>query len=725
MPGSNRRHSRNESAAPCAVARARPDQSWLRVAFFLASLGLGILLIAALSRFAGAAEADSLGTAVETAPAAPSSAVETPPADVTETPPAAATASPTTAETQTPRSRPDASSARLPEVPARPPTPVAAPADLRDLNEWLEYKAQSQRLELAQEARLFYRRGLQAQLARSPEEATRLVRGAAELDPSFAEPRWTLAWWELFRDPGLTLAQLSLLQDQMRVSFALQLGLVSNAIYVLLFALYFALIALGLLIVVAHQGELRHPIMERLSHWVSRPTAALWSWVLMALPWALGLGVVLPTVVLLGFLWPHLRRTERAVWIMLVAFLAAAPFIGREVGRLALPMSEDHAPFYGVLGARNDSDPARGQERFSQLARSHPQNPFVQFGLAWTARNVGQPEVAEEAYRRTLRLWPGSERVMNNLGNVLMIQGRTDEAIALYRKAVIAAPENAAPHFNLSQAYIKSFDFRHAAEEMSTASRLDFELVRTHKGRPTADGFLPLADQWLPPQVFWDALLAAAPATGARAALPPALQKHPLAAGPSYAFLIVILAGIGMSLGILRNRKMTLRHCANCARVLCRRCSAHRRAVPLCHGCARAESAAKSGEFSKVLLRQQRRRVLRVPGLLLTAIATLVPGLGLVVSRSVVSAFTILLGIGALISCAGRAAPYAFEPRLTMADRDVSLVLALLPWAALYAWSIWGYFQKRHKLEERLEVAIQSLRPRPTTPPRHVGNLAA
>ncbi len=711
MPGSLRRHFRIEVSAPRAAARPRPHLPWLPAA---AACGW-LLLFAAVAR---GAESDSLAGNVDE-PAARATASATEPAGASEIP---AGTSPATSSAPAPSA---SSLSARPSPPARPSAPVVPPAAVRDVNEWLDYKAQSQRPELAHEARLFHRLGLEANAARNPDEAARLVRGAMELDPSYAEPRWTLARWSLLRDPGQALAQLSLIRDQVQASFALQLGLVSNAIYVALFALSFALIGLGILIVIAHHGELRHPIVERLTRWVSRPAAVVWSWLLLALPWGLGLGMAFPTVLVLGLLWPNLRRMERAVWIALVAFLAGAPFLGREVGRLALPMSEDRAPFFGVLSARNDSDPARCEARFAELARRHPDRPFVQFGLAWAARNVGHPEVAEQAYRRALQLWPDNAQLMNNLGNVLMIEGRTDEAIQLYRKAVTAEPHNAAAHFNLSQAYTKSFDFRHATEELSTASQLDFELIRTHKGRTTADGFLPLADQWLTPRVFWDALRAERPAFAGAAMLPPAWHDHPLAAGPGFCFAIVLVAGLGLAAGLYRHRRMPLRHCANCARVLCRRCSAHRRTIPLCIDCARADAAAKSGEFSRVLLQQQRRRLHRVPAMVLTAASTVVPGLGLVFTRGVLTPFAILLGVGALWSCAGTAAPYAFEPRLTFPDHGFAPLLAVIPWVLLQAWSIVGYLRQRRRIDQRLDAAIQPLRVRPVPAPRRPTSLAA
>ena len=92
---------------------------------------------------------------------------------------------PTTAygTTRTGRSAPATTQAK------RVPGPVAnmpPPRDLNDLPAWLEYRARNHLAGLPLEARLFYRRGLLLAQSGSRDDATCLVRGAAELDPTFS-----------------------------------------------------------------------------------------------------------------------------------------------------------------------------------------------------------------------------------------------------------------------------------------------------------------------------------------------------------------------------------------------------------------------------------------------------------------------------------------------------------------------------------------------------------
>jgi hypothetical protein len=79
---------------------------------------------------------------------------------------------------------------------------LAPPATLADLSAWLDYKNRGHVIALPIEARVFYRRGLLLHRSGSTDEAMRLVRGAAELDPGSLAPHMTLAWWFLGSEPG-------------------------------------------------------------------------------------------------------------------------------------------------------------------------------------------------------------------------------------------------------------------------------------------------------------------------------------------------------------------------------------------------------------------------------------------------------------------------------------------------------------------------------------------
>lgn len=531
---------------------------------------------------------------------------------------------------------------------------------LRDLDQWLEQSAQQQ-TPLPAEARLAYRHGQFAWKANQEAEAVRLMRGAAELDPSFAAPHLTLASWFLTREPSQALLSWAALLHRLRDDFTLQLELAANAIVFALQAIFFGLLAAAVILVGLHQHELRHVWRERLGVVLAPRSAQIWAWVFLLMPWVLGIGLALPALVMLAMLWPVLKGRERAVFIALAVLVGVAPLAPRVMGRLALPLQPDGAPFYGVTALDQRDYSAEDHARVAELAQQHPDRPYVQFGLGWLARRAGDLETAERAYRRTLERWPASDETLNNLGNLLAMQGRFDEALESFRKATEANPGAAASHFNASQVHTRLFDYQAASDAVARASALDFEMVKAYQARSGESGDLPLVDRWIDAATCWRTLLDA-PEADVVPALPPAWRGMIETSGWPFVAAALTLTLAGLILGLWWQRRMPLRSCSNCERPVCRRCAQRLREVALCPECAMIAGRAESGEFGRVLLLQQRRKVDRLRSMVRTAGAAVVPGLGLLARQRVFGSLVLLIGTSAILAQAlGRPAPFALS----------------------------------------------------------------
>ncbi|OGF21557.1 MAG: hypothetical protein A2V63_04710 [Candidatus Eisenbacteria bacterium RBG_19FT_COMBO_70_11] len=579
---------------------------------------------------------------------------------------------------------------------------VTPPDNLQDLQAWLAYKSRSHVLTLPQESRLFYRRGLLVRESGGLEEASRLARGAAALDPGFVAPHLTLASWYLLRDPSQALLHYAAVIEIARRNFVLQLSLLANLLYAGLQAVLLGLLAAGLLIVFLRVGELHHAWRERLGLLLSLETGNWWAWALLVLPYLAGVGPVLPTIFFLGLLWPLLRAGERAVFVTLVLALALVPWTAGMLDRLASPLRADQGPFYGVSLLEAESYSEERVNQMAALAQQQPDNPFVQFGLAWTARRGNDIATAEAAYRRALELWPGDVRVLNNLGNTVAMQGRHDEALELYQQAIRADGTNAAAYFNASQIYTQRFDYRAANEALSTASSLNFEMVKNYQSEAGADGFMPLVDEWIAPQAFWSILLRGGAEKAARPVLPASWRARIEFSGWWFSVVALLLAAAAVALGTAQHRAMPLRHCTNCGRVVCRRCAERRRELALCPVCSGVEARAESSEFAHVLLQEQRRRAQRLAPLMRAGLATLVPGFGVLVFRRTFAGVILLVCAMALSGgWLGVPAPFAYEPRLASSDAGVPLPLAIAAWVGLYLISIVAYLALRARAELR------------------------
>ena len=563
--------------------------------------------------------------------------------------------------------------------------------DLRELDQWLEQKARSQQVAMPAEARLAYRHGLIAWKAHEEPQAVSLLRGASSLDPSFVAPHLTLGWWFLTREPSQALLSWASFLHRFKEDFSLQLQLCANTVFFGLHALFFGLLAAGLVLVGLHQHELRHMWSERLGIVLAPRSAQIWAWVFLVMPWMLGLGAALPAVVMLGMLWPVLKARERAVFVALAVLVASAPLASTLLGRLAMPLREGGAPFYGVTALDQRDAAAEDHERVARLAAQHPDSPYLQFALGWLARRAGDLDGAEAAYRRTLQLWPASDEALNNLGNLLAMQGRFDDALASFRKASQADPHNAAAFFNASQVHTRLFDYRAASDAVARASALDFEMVKTYQARSGESGDLPLVDQWIDPSAFWTTLLEMKSA-GVVPALPLAWRPLIETSGWPFSAAALTLTLLALALGIWWQAKMPLRTCSNCSRPVCRRCAQRVREVALCPECSAIAARAESGEFGRVLLVGRRRQVERRRTIIRAIGAGLVPGLGLLARRKVFSALLLLAITADLVTRAlDVRAPYGEVGHGALGSPWGLPLCGLL----VYALSMLGYLKSR------------------------------
>ena len=570
---------------------------------------------------------------------------------------------------------------------------VSPPKDTDDLAAWIEFRREGHAVSLPYQSRLFYRRGLLLRESGSAEEALRLVYGAAELDPSYVAPHLTLASWQLLSSPSQALLHYAIVLDLARRNFMMQLAIGANTVYLVLQSVLLALIAAGLLIVITHQAELRHAWSERLVQWLAPATVRWWTWGLLLLPFLLGLGPVLPIVVLLGLLWPMLRRNERFVFVLLALFLGTAPLAVSALDGLATPLRAGSGPYYGVPMVENTPYQTATHGRLRALADRHPGNGFLQFALGWTARRGGDAAEAEAAYRRALEHRPGDDRILTNLGNALAVQARTEEALEAYERAIGLDPGNAAAHFNRSQLKTLQFEFQEATESLSRASALDFDLVKTYQAAQTDDGFVPLIEQWLAPRDFWSAMPAVRLGAVNAPSLPPLWRSRIEFSGWPFSAVAMLLTGLALALGMRMHRAIPLRGCSNCGAVVCRRCAERRRERALCPACASIEARAESQEFGRMLLSQHSRQQRRFADLTRTALATLVPGYGLLLYRRVMPAL-VLFGAGAAVACMwlGLVGPFPYEPGLHLPAATIPLPVLIGLTILLYAASLAGYF---------------------------------
>jgi tetratricopeptide (TPR) repeat protein len=584
---------------------------------------------------------------------------------------------------------PDGTSTGPAPLPLTPPSAPDAPTSLRDLNAWIAYKIHAHLLALPDEARLFYRRGLMLHASGGNKEAFQLVRGAIKLDPGLMAPRLTLVAWLAFRQPAEALDQINDVIRLARDSFMIQIVMATNALYLFIQALVLALVVIAIVVLALNHARLRHGWIERLSSFATPATARWWSWAILLGPYLAGLGPALPTLAFLGLLLPTARLRERSLFVLLALTLAGVPFMTAALDRLSSPLHEDRAPFYGVPELQTEPyTPALRAETEAAVV-AHPDNPFLHFAAGWMAQRAGDAVGAEAHYRRALAAWPDDDRTYNNLGNTLASQGRSDDALAAYRKAIELNPSNLDAHFNASQIYTMRYDFHSANDELSRASAIDFEVVKDLQADRAESKWAGLVDQWIGPRTFWRALRQVPVRTTASGALPPLWRTRVECSGWTFSLLAFVVAAASLGLGLLFHRSVPVRDCGNCGRPVCRRCAQRRRELALCPDCAAIWSRAESPEFGRVLLFQHRRRLLERRDTVFRVAGTLAPGVGYLPYRKLLRPLLFLSAGCALASATvGVAAPFSYEPRFGVPGHDVPMLGLGLLWLAYYAISI-------------------------------------
>jgi tetratricopeptide (TPR) repeat protein len=556
--------------------------------------------------------------------------------------------------------------ATRPAVTNPAPTAPTAPANRNDLTEWLEYQRALGSPSMPAVAQLFYRRGVETLRSGAAEDGVRMLRGACQLDPSFLAPRVALLSFFGTRDISQSLMELARIVDLAKTYFPFQHYLTIQIAYHGALVLFLATLLAALYVAWLRREAVRHAYDEFLRQFLSERMALVSSWALLVIPFVAGMGLALPTLFTLGAAWSSLRKSERAVTLLLLGFLIVIPIGYASLSSLCYPDHPERAPFYGTSDLANAPYSPERLSQLQALVERHPDNPFLHFSTAWMAYRGGEYTLAESEFQEAGKLWPNEPRIPNNLGNLAEIAGRNDEAERMYHMASGLDPSWAMPHYNLGQLYTREFRYAQASEELARAASFDFDLVRNlqaeaqlHPGDP-----LPPAWGWLPPNAFWDAMLSE-PAPEQPLPVPASWRNWLELRGRSILGVTLLCALLGAALGILIRTKLPVRECSNCENAVCRRCAARRRDQVFCADCSASLREASTPEFARLLLARRRRTVRRASARWRTAFSTLLPGLGPVfVDRLGLAWGMLVLGMAGFTGFLGTPGPFPYDARV-------------------------------------------------------------
>lgn len=432
----------------------------------------------------------------------------------------------------------------------------------------------------------------EALAAGAPALARQRCKLAVEFAPALPESHTCLARALFADNPGafkaafaeLTLAVRAGLDDPRTSRAVLANGLGILFAGMLLAGLAFLLVLFARYVnLYAH--DVHHLFPAGARQWQTRMLAM----VILLLPLFLRMGPVPLIFTVLFACALYASTVEVVVSCALLLMLAASPYAAEGIARVAAFGGPAVDVWLVEHGLGTGPEIARLQRRLevgNELA--------VDFALARKGKRDGDLATAEKLYLRALET-PGSSAlglaaVRNNLGNVYLLQGDGNKALAQYQLAVDLMENLAAPHFNISRTLglggVETLE--KVQSEQGRALELDRPAVEAFTGgqlqaNRKSNKFLmdvSLPDDLLAPLLYSEERVAAPVGDEVRAELAGGLPLD-------FASGLPILAGalfLGLHLG--RGRLRPSGRCERCGREVCKRCDPEARPTEaLCAQC--------------------------------------------------------------------------------------------------------------------------------------------
>jgi len=462
--------------------------------------------------------------------------------------------------------------------------------------------------ELPLEALAYYRAGLAAAEEGRRTDARELLTRATLVDPSFAEAHLALARLALPWRPDVAATEIGAALTASLASFPGQQRLMTNLLLggLLLFlvtALLITLFAAAYLF-----ARLHHVVTEFFRRRLPGPAASLAAVGILASPFLLRIGLT-PVILLYGgLLWPLFRRAERR-WVgAFAATIVLLPLILWFLSPLTFGPVDPRSP--SALTSRAMASPY-GRELSRALENAsaeHPRDPYLPFAAAMIHKRAGHLNRAARLYETSLALGGPEAQIHNNLGVILYHRKEFDEAIQHFQLATEGSNQ-AAPHYNLSQAYAKKLYFNKADAELREANRLAFKRVRTMIKSRSEGINGTLMDESLPGTAFWVEAW-----SGPRAipSIPSWLRLFFPGTLPVLSLLSLPFFILGLGIGRLLHRRLPSFACTNCGRPISRRCLRRIRKKPYCLPCGDALLQIQSAAYSRLALSSRRKRTTRL-----------------------------------------------------------------------------------------------------------------
>jgi hypothetical protein len=241
---------------------------------------------------------------------------------------------------------------------------------------------------------------------------------------------------------------------------------------------------------------------------------------------------------------------------------------------------------------------------------------------------MGKWNEAEQRFLQLLQLDPRSAAGLNNLGNLLLVTGRPDQAAEAYQNAARLEPSRAEPPYNLGQAYLLKLRMKEAEGEFQKAQRLQPEKISNHTTISSKNPNRLVMDWTIGPLQVWKRVWTPSPEREriVRGLWEILWNGLPLEYGEiAMGVLFALLGGIHLA----SRRWSLIRSCERCGTLICSRCSRSRVIGTQCVQCLNAFTANSNADPK--VIRKKRAAVARYQSrlnFLPQRLSWLLPGVG-------------------------------------------------------------------------------------------------
>lgn len=434
----------------------------------------------------------------------------------------------------------------------------------RAMNELLEVKRNLGLRNIPVAASLLLHDARSALASDQLDRAVDLAEAATQMAPELPATHWTLAV-ALARTDPTQVVQIGGATAQALRSWVVPFR---NAIT---FAVWLAS-AIGLGFVVAALGftavqlakylrYLAHDISRRLTGVFGIGEFALLFLALIAMPFALGVGLVTSVALALGLLFAYQTGRERLTSAAVLAGMAVTPVV-----------LQQSAPFVLFHGSRIDALVAAYTENLSPeiaarldgLAKDDSGERLTYARIhAHRARQRGDLAEARRWYETVVQAAPSDPSALNNLAVLQFLDGDQEAARANFEAA--ARSDRAEPRLNYSLLLADEGQFSEADALLLAAREIDPQLTEAFT---SLDGVRPAAQRFvevpLPNALLWARFFDVAPRQRGEV-----LEElwYPLGGKmPPWGFLLVVAASIGLGMYASRFRSSLSVPCSKCGR---------------------------------------------------------------------------------------------------------------------------------------------------------------